>query len=688
MKADRKAGVNKPNIHITSTFPESPLLFRFLKIFFDYFLLSHIVQTVRDMVLRKDQLEVQLKEEHQLIRDGVLKEESPLDDSPEFHKLCHACRIGNLKGCQEAIASGININARDSFDYTPLILASLCGHYEVVQLLLESGALCERDTFQGERCLYNALNNRIRNLLLEYDYSKSTDPLQPFASHITSLLTRKEPKTSDICLAAGSEQWNLHKLILLARSPYFSKKFAAAPETVTWKLATSIPAEAFHIALRYLYLGGVPADQELTSKSSVSEEAVFKGLDKISKQLEIDSLFQSILSSGDRRLSRQRHQEEVTRGQNQLDTWYKQHVLKHKVQVDRSKAQEVKWTRDNGIFADVLLRADEPEPENSRSDQEMPTVRATLGPLNGIPIGPSAASRSSSVTRKSRKSVLFPTHRAMLLRSEYFQAMFTSSFQEAQVTEYLQIVNVDCTPDVLEIVLNFLYTEKADIPIELALDVLYVADMLFIEKLKTKAVVVLSTIGMGSGGHGDRTHDEIGQEQEVEVEPINIYDVIHAAWTLKVQRLETFSARYLAYRLEDYIDEQDFEDLIKESASRIEKRQETDSIELLDDIRFYLSERFRLRFEDSGLEDIMDENGDVNAEAAGAPDEGIDVQYSSPDAAKNGVVSDPAANPFMNGEIKTLDGDIAGDEFAADAINYQVLLEKIENMLEKLKLDA
>jgi hypothetical protein len=27
--------------------------------------------------------------------------------------------------------------------------ASLCGHYEVVQLLLESGALCERDTFQA-----------------------------------------------------------------------------------------------------------------------------------------------------------------------------------------------------------------------------------------------------------------------------------------------------------------------------------------------------------------------------------------------------------------------------------------------------------------------------------------------------------------------------------------------------------
>jgi ankyrin repeat/BTB/POZ domain-containing protein 1 len=76
------------------------------------------------MVLRKDELEVQLKDEHQQIRDGVLKDDSPLDDSLEFQKLCNACRIGDLKGCQEAIAEGVNINARDSFDYTPLILVN------------------------------------------------------------------------------------------------------------------------------------------------------------------------------------------------------------------------------------------------------------------------------------------------------------------------------------------------------------------------------------------------------------------------------------------------------------------------------------------------------------------------------------------------------------------------------------
>lgn len=48
----------------------------------------------------------------------------------------------------------------------------------------------------------------------------------------------------------------------------------------------------------------------------------------------------------------------------------------------------------------------------------------------------------------------------------------------------------------------------------------------------------------------------------------------------------------------------------------------------------------------------------------------------------------PFIDPFNNGQIRTLDGDIAGDEFASDAINYQVLLRKIDALLERLGLDA
>jgi ankyrin repeat/BTB/POZ domain-containing protein 1 len=458
----------------------------------------------------------------------------------------------------------------------------LCGHYEVVQLLLESGALCERDTFQGERCLYNALNNRIRNLLLQYDYSKSTDPLQPFASHISSLLTQTSLNTSDISLHTASASWNLHKFILSARSSYFSKKLSTAPESTTWKLA-SIPSEVYQVAIQFLYLGAVPSDLGFNTETSVNLDIVLTGIDKVSKLLGIETLWESILSGNDKRLARQRHQDEVSAGRDQIENWYRENVLKHKLVVDKSKAQDVKWTRDNGIFADVLLRADELADEDDdepNSGQETPIARNRLGPLNGIPIGPSRPSRSPSRSRNPKKSVLFPVHRAMMVRSEYFKTMFTSDFQEAQLTEYLQIIPVDCSPEVLEIVLNFLYTEKTDIPIELALDVLFAADMLFIEKLKTKAANVISTVGHGPTGLSDRTHNET---EELEVEPVNVYDVIRAGWLLKIQRLEEFSARYLAYRLEDYIDEEDFEELIQESASRVEKRQETDTIELLDE---------------------------------------------------------------------------------------------------------
>lgn len=112
-------------------------------------------------------------------------------------------------------------------------------------------------------------------------------------------------------------------------------------------------------------------------------------------------------------------------------------------------------------------------------------------------------------------------------------------------------------------------------------------------------------------------------------------------------------------------------------------------------IRFYLSERFRLRFEDAGLEEIMDEDGEISAEsveaiadatsadAKSAPlDEVVDAGDQQAD------VSNAASNPFLDGQIRTLNGEIADDEYAADAINYQILLEKIEGLLEKLKLDA
>lgn len=561
-------------------------------------------------------------------------------------------------------------------------------------MLLEQGAKCERDTFQGERCLYNALNDRIRNLLLSYDYSKSTDPLQPLAAHITSLLLREVPKTSDIAVQTADATFQLHKFVLSARSPYFRNKLSTAPETTSWKLSSSVPTESFQACIRYIYLGEASVanvdDEE-------QQESIMVGIDKLSRQLEIPHVFESILQSFDRkqaRQARQRRAEEVERGRDQISSWFEENVLQYKLELESEKADSVKWDRDNGIFADVLLRADEEEDESEEMvvdshEQSQPRLRSTDGPLNGIPIGHFKPSRSPSRQRRPRRSTLFPAHRAMLLRSEVFATMFASPFREGQELEHLQIVPVDCSPEVLEVILSFLYTEKADFDLSIALDVLHAADMLFIEKLKQRAALLISTLGNGAASVVESKNSR-GEVDTDEI--INVYDVVRAGWDTRVHRLEEFGARYIAHRLERYIDEPEFKELVKESASRIQGRQETDTVELVDDIRYYLSERFRLRFEDAGLDEMMDE--DVEAQAAaltssemkeGTPeDEGVDV-HTPPQ--EDGFAPD-LEHLETQGVMRTLDGDVAGDEFAQDALNYQILLGKIDTLMENLGLDG
>ena len=551
----------------------------------------------------------------------------------------------------------------------------------MIRLLLENGALCERDTFQGERCLYNALNDRIRNLLLSYDYAKSSNPLQPLAAHITSLLTRTYPQTTDITITAYGQTFHLHKFLLAARSPYFAKKLAEAPSTAIWKLPNSIPAESLGVALQYLYFQEVSIRQALQGVSEDQELIILNGIEKIGKQLEIERLFEDITQVSDRRLLRQRRAEELERGRDQLEGWFKENVLRHKRVVDTDKVESIQWDRENSIFADILLRADhddEPGAADNRFDSSSLT-RNTPGPLLGIPVGPI---RSHSPPRRhgSRKSTIFPSHRAMLLRSEFFLTMFSSQFKEAQDTPHLHIVTIDCSPSVLETILTFLYTERAEFGLDIAIDVLFAADQLWIEKLKQRAAMIISALGNGSTSAVESDKPRGATDAD---EAVDIYEVIRAGWDTRVQRLEEFAARYIAYRLEHYIDQAEFAELVQESANRVKARQETDTVELIDDIRYYLSERFRLRFEDSGLDEMMNEDAALKVSQAGL--------VASMDELDLDVRDDRAVSSeqqLASGAIVNLEGESVGDEFLQDAMNYRILLGKIDSLLEKLNLDA
>lgn len=75
--------------------------------------------------------------------------------------------------------------------------------------------------------------------------------------------------------------------------------------------------------------------------------------------------------------------------------------------------------------------------------------------------------------------------------------------------------------------------------------------------------------------------------------------------------------------------------------------------------------------QDLGLEDDLDEENNESSQEN-----------------QDSVSSSHPPSTDKNTEIRALNGEIAADEFAADAINYQVLIDKIDVLLEKLKLDA
>ncbi|KAK9378734.1 uncharacterized protein V2V93DRAFT_374895 [Kockiozyma suomiensis] len=478
-----------------------------------------------------------------------------LGSGTRFAELCEACRRGDLEQVDNLVTSfGLDVNAVDEWDYTPLILASLCGHEHVVLYLLEHGAVSDRDTFQGERCLYGALNDSIRKLLLKFDVSKAVDAAQPFAAHFASLLRMQEPATADIRFTHTllDDPLLAHRFVLAARSSVLRKRFENA-----WRsksiiaLAPAIDPHAFEIVLRFLYVADI----------SATPFSLIKPVQSAARKLELPGLLAAV-SPASADLSARRRRE-------------LRNADMHTAQDDFER-----FVRNDVISAvRVYLQSD------YQADKD---ACACVPPESTADI---------LLAVNDRQSVfLYPTHRAVLIRSEYFLTMFTSLFSEGiyctpntsasspistpstSGLRQLPVISLNASCDVAEIILTYLYADRVDIPGSIALDVLYCADELLIDKLKSLASVVLSS------------NDEIL--------PADIYDILRAGWATRMDRLERFAAKYFANNLSSFIVQPDFADIVAESARRIRFRDETDTIEIIDDIRFYLTQKFGIIFEE------------------------------------------------------------------------------------------
>ncbi|CAM6127667.1 unnamed protein product [Calypogeia fissa] len=171
-----------------------------------------------------------------------------------------ASRAGDVERLKLLLDLGVNVNARDPWDSVALYYACLAGHLDAAHMLLENGAICSENTFDGDRCHYAALNLRIRKLLKAYE--ARPPPLAPLPASLRDLfisshanLTYLERTLSgedanisirglhdlrrpvahgtlsesdeapDVTLYVSGRAVQVHRAILAARSPFFKRKF-------------------------------------------------------------------------------------------------------------------------------------------------------------------------------------------------------------------------------------------------------------------------------------------------------------------------------------------------------------------------------------------------------------------------------------------------------------------------------
>lgn len=196
-----------------------------------------------------------------------MSESSPLADM-EALDLFRQCKKGNLEEVRYLVEQrDIDVNIRDNWDSTPLYYACLCGHLPVVEYLIGVGAHCEANTFDGERCLYGALTDSIRKILMQHSlvtaHTIRRDAYEEFLRRLF-----ESGKHSDVTFVVQGEDIPLHRCLLSARSEYFRDMFSSR-----WQERTTITInrqlvhpDAFRAVMKYIYTGRFECPVELVER--------------------------------------------------------------------------------------------------------------------------------------------------------------------------------------------------------------------------------------------------------------------------------------------------------------------------------------------------------------------------------------------------------------------------------------
>jgi hypothetical protein len=387
--------------------------------------------------------------------------------------------------------AAINPNQVDDYQSTPLYYACLCGHLDIVQYLLDNGANCNPATYEGARCVYGALTDTIRSLLISYDITKAVDVSQPYVAFFRRLCEERG-ESGDMDVHYGSRAIRVHRFVLVART-----RLQLLDRVDVGQVDSD---EALRMAVACLYTGQMNSRAEEWSESlEILERLRFK--------------------HDVRAMADMMSQEVARQALLQLQEDYEDYVQHHVI-----------------------------EPPTS---------------LHGCDLIIHVQPRHYSIN----KCVL-------LQRCEYFSLMFQHPFSEST---HSTLTLADLSHAVFEHVLQFIYTDTCHPPPHLLHDCLLASDRLLLDRMRSILVLAMTNAP-------EPVHD--------------IYDMYRTAAFLHLERLEQYCCKYFAQHLLELVDTPEFIQLVRESASAIKKRQQVDSIILIDDIRYFIDQLYGITHDD------------------------------------------------------------------------------------------
>ncbi|XP_035239446.1 ankyrin repeat and BTB/POZ domain-containing protein 1 isoform X1 [Anguilla anguilla] len=446
----------------------------------------------------------------------------------DAYDLFTSCRKGDVSRVRYLVEQrDVELNVRDKWDSTPLYYACLCGHEDLVQYLLANGAKCEVNTFDGERCLYGALSDQIRRLLKEYKRITAKAMQRDYYDHFLQSLL-EQGVFSDVVFLVHGESFSTHRCILSARSEYFSDMFQTkwkGKSIIALKHPLINPA-AFGAILQYLYTGRCDIDLSYVEDCR-----------RLAKQCKLSDLIEELETK-----SKQAH-EFVT---SKPGTCVK--VLTLEPQSNRQVQEEM------AILADCSLPA-----ELRVGFGELPFDRT-----DNFPSYPDICFRVEGYK--------FLCHKVFFCgRSDYFRALLEDHFSEGETLQ-----SQPCTPvltlhnlphDIFIRVLYYIYSDDTELSEENVQDVLYVADMYLLPGLKRLC----------------------GKALALTLCEENVLLLWRTARLYRLSRLEDQCTELMARIIDRLVEQPEFAQVVQEDAQAVEDRQETDSIPLVDDIRFHIT---------------------------------------------------------------------------------------------------